>query len=284
MKKEFDCHINDTTVQIFLCKDKDLSYGNASGLVAVEGDRKFVLTVAHVLPEGNCATILPVAFADLKIENGKSSMGMLPLGVCPVFANMHQMKLDGIPEENDPCLDFTFFEVPKHVTFKGFGVNSVVNVKEFSSFRSIDCNCVSSAERFSFHGAIKAEPFGLRFYDTEVLKWETRTVTGLKMVKVGNSYVRFEPDDLQQFVGVQMQGTSGSPILDANGMPIAIVVAGSEDDGYVIGLRLDKAWNLLLNVANGLLSPKELSVEDYTRILGSSIYDNIRGYRSTKAD
>lgn len=271
---------DNSSVQLFLMKGRDLSHGNASGMVVDTGERKFILTVAHMLPENDVASMIqPVAFVDCGVVEGKSMIGVLPLGVCPVYANICCLRTDGIPEESDPCLDFTFFEVDKNVGFSGFGKNAIVHVKEFSPPFDIDLNC---KDYYSFHGAIKAEPCGHFDEGSEILIWDTRKITGLHTTKIGKSYVRFEPDDKSQFRDVEMKGTSGAPIFDQFDRPVALVVSGSEEEGYVIGLRLDKAWKVLLDTINGVLAPKQLSVADYERIMGSSIYENIRGYRQSK--
>ena len=77
-----------------------------------------------MLPEGNSAELIqPVAFVDCHVVNGKSMVGVLPLGVCSLYANMCCSKVDGIPEESDACLDFAFFEVDNGIRFSGFGSN-----------------------------------------------------------------------------------------------------------------------------------------------------------------
>ena len=272
--------VNDATAQLFLAKGIDLSYGSSSGMAVRHDNRQYLLTVAHMLPNAQLerSGVVPVAVAD--VHNGE--IGVISLGPCPVYCNLsafRNVETLALMEENDPGLDFTFFEIPEKYRIAKFNG---------SEGRSVRCynppfeQPHKGEERYSFSAAIHVTCLSPTAGKVEPLTYDHKEIIGLRVTDLQNTYVRFDLDDKSQFAGVAMKSSSGAPILDQRERPVALVVDGSEEDGYVVGVRLDRAWGVLTRTINGDLRPQDLSEEQYEKLIDSSIWDNIGNFSKTK--
>lgn len=256
------------TVQFHLIVKDAPGIVSSSGAIITALGQKYVVTVLHGIEDG-------VGILCMELKSWRPAL-VKPC-MCPVILS-RKLESDGL--RGDPFVDFTFFQLPdgympiRRIETQNFFIREIPVLP----IRTLD-----NALRYSLGGAIPCGVSGLD--STSVFK----VISGLSYIATDSEpYVYFSTANSSIEPGISYEGLSGAPIVNENGVPVALLCGPCDEDqdGKKVprrlwGVSLTKAIEFikserLKTMTNCMDLPEEerLQLAQRALELGSYFYDN----------
>ena len=228
-----DRQLYAATAQIYgLGKESNVPISSGSGMVARIDGIRYVLTVAHNAK--NCDRF------GVHVDHNLSAGGSF-MYATNSSAKVNLVKLDKTGECSINEIDFTWFTIPNDCIPKRTSVMPIDGEERIENTEFDLSNGVlpmSCSDDYSFAGVIKSKPLRLTDTPYSLIKGELTIHRGFRYERSVNEYhvfkIPYDPFPSHD----AFKGCSGSPILDSNGNPVALVVGSCPDmPFYGVGLQ-----------------------------------------------
>lgn len=229
--------VSRTSIPLYKLDENEMPCGVASGCLANIGGRKLILSVSHATGEGHWV-------AEMRFEPEKQKTLVHHFG--DVWSVVHLDPNISMPEK----LDFSFTEVPTDffsVMQERNSTGGITAERPRHEFATTLQDLPDVSEIYAFSGRVRTAKLD------ETTFWSEPTVyPGLKYLRTDGKYNVFKlpvPHPGHE----AFKGCSGAPIVDRNGIVVALVCTGDIPAATITGVSVQRIAGVIQTYfANGV--------------------------------
>lgn len=209
-----------------LCKldEDELPCGVASGCLVNIGGRKLILSVSHATKDGHWV-------AEMRFDPERQKTLVHHFG--DVWSVVHLSQNTSMRED----LDFSFTEVPTDffsVMQERNSAGRVIAERQRHEFKTSLQDLPDASEIYAFSGRVRPAKLD------ETTFWSEPTVyPGLKYLRTDGHYNIFKLP-VSHPGHEAFKGCSGAPIVDRNGVVVALVCSGDIAEATIVGVSVQR--------------------------------------------
>jgi|GEM_PF-1907592 len=234
-----------SSVQVFMANKDDMRpVGFGSGCILQHRDRYFFVTVRHVTDYEGLTTFLETGIPSE--EEGKPGYLLKPIGGLYTFDLLKTTNATAVKQFEDLVkkgekLDITFAEINLDFELRqpalDFGAFKIAEGHKLI-LDSRDIAVPSKEKSYAFFGRVKMAPRGFH------IPMENTVKHGLKFHGVFKQFYQFNAAEVIRDKK-EYQGCSGAPIIDSDGLLVALACKVVQGATLVMGFSIHECIKLL---------------------------------------
>lgn len=234
-----------SSVQVFLANPSDMRpVGFGSGCILQHRDRYFFVSVRHVTDYEGLTTFLETGIPSE--EEGQSGYMLQPIGGLFTFDLFKKSNATAVTQFQDLIskgekLDITFAEIRHNIELRqpalDFGAFKIEDGYKMI-LDSRDIAEPSKEKEYAFFGRVKQQPGAF------VIPMENTVKHGLKFHGVFKQFYQFNTKEVIRDKD-DYRGCSGAPIIDSDGMLVALACKVMQGATLVMGFSIYECIKLL---------------------------------------